>query len=137
MHFSPSGRLAAVALAASAATATPMNAPAPLAERHLGLLQSVDTPLSANISLDADLSGISLVEGIVADVNALGVAGVAAGVDVGVFCNDCYLKGEIDASVSLKNIVPALSLELTDIEAVIWSHWHWEYVEIITCGLVR
>jgi hypothetical protein len=58
MLFSTSGPLA-VAFAASFACATPLNVPAPAAERSLDLIK----PVSVNIDLDNNWSGVALVEG--------------------------------------------------------------------------
>lgn len=117
MLFSPRGSLAVALAASSAVTATP-HALSPVQPRHLDLsLGDLSTPTSVNISLDSNLSGLTLVEGVV--VNAVVDPVVAAGaeVDLVVKCNEGYTKGDITATVSLEDLVPALSLSLKDIEA--------------------
>ncbi|OTB00488.1 hypothetical protein M426DRAFT_26532 [Hypoxylon sp. CI-4A] len=116
MRFSTHGS-AAVAMAASLASAT---APASVAERHLldlDVPKDLSEPISANVDIGVDLSGLTLAAGVLANVAVPPVAGVSAGVDVAVVCDTCYTKGNINASISLDKVVPALSLSLTDIEA--------------------
>ncbi|KAI1408686.1 hypothetical protein F5Y13DRAFT_172077 [Hypoxylon sp. FL1857] len=118
MRFSTHGS-AAVAMAASLASATaPL--PASVAERHLldlDIPKDLSQPISANVDLGVDLSGTTLAAGVLADVSVPPVAHVGAGVEVEVVCDTCYTKGNINASISLDKVVPALSLSLTDIEA--------------------
>ncbi|KAI0836522.1 hypothetical protein F5Y06DRAFT_105066 [Hypoxylon sp. FL0890] len=118
MRFSTHGS-AAVAMAASLASAT---APLPVSVAERGLLnldasQDLSQPISASVDLGVDLSGTTLAAGVLANVAVPPVAAVGAGVEVEVVCDTCYTKGNINASISLDNVVPALSLSLTDIEA--------------------
>ncbi|KAI0175114.1 hypothetical protein BJ166DRAFT_163597 [Pestalotiopsis sp. NC0098] len=132
MLFSATGPLAVALAAASAVSASaPHGAITPVqAERDLlGLnldLGDLSKPTSLDISLDADLTGKTLVEAHVAvgadvDVNVTDIVDASADVDADVNlmvkCLDCYVKGDINATVSLDNLVPALSLSLKDIEA--------------------
>ncbi|KAF7535125.1 hypothetical protein G7054_g5672 [Neopestalotiopsis clavispora] len=128
MLFSASGPLAVALAAASAVTAsavTPIQAERDLLGLNLDL-GDLSKPTSLSVSLDADLSGKTLVEAHVAvgadvDVNVTDILDASADVDADVNlvvkCNDCFVKGDINATVSLDNLVPALSLELKDIEA--------------------
>ncbi|KAF3063982.1 hypothetical protein GL218_01015 [Daldinia childiae] len=113
MRFSTHGS-AAVAMAALA------SATAPVSERHLldlDLPKDLSQPISANVDLGVDLSGTTLVAGVVAGVAVPPLVGVGADVEVAVVCDTCYTKGNINASISLDKVVPALSLSLKDIEA--------------------
>ncbi|OTA96169.1 hypothetical protein M434DRAFT_393031 [Hypoxylon sp. CO27-5] len=118
MRFSTHGS-AAVAMAASLASATaPL--PASVAERHLldlDIPKDLSQPISANVDIGVDLSGTTLAAGVLANVAVPPVLGVGADVEVEVVCDTCYTKGNINASISLDKVVPALSLSLTDIEA--------------------
>ncbi|KAI1452986.1 hypothetical protein F4805DRAFT_470394 [Annulohypoxylon moriforme] len=114
MRFSTHGS-AAVAMAASLASAT-----APVSDRdllNLDLPKDLSQPISANVDLGVDLSGTTLAAGVLANVAVPPVLGAAADVEVAVICDTCYTKGNINASINLDNVVPALSLSLTDIEA--------------------
>ncbi|KAI1760023.1 hypothetical protein GGR53DRAFT_523419 [Hypoxylon sp. FL1150] len=118
MRFSTSGSMA-VAMAASVASAA---TPAPVSERtplslDLNLPQDLSQPVSANVDIGVDLSGTTLLAGVLANVAVPPVVGVGADVEVAVICDTCYTKGNINASISLDKVVPALSLSLTDIEA--------------------
>ncbi|KAI1134589.1 hypothetical protein F5Y05DRAFT_416999 [Hypoxylon sp. FL0543] len=117
MRFSTHGS-AAVAMAASLASAT---APLPASVAERGLLnldapKDLSQPISANVDLGVDLSGTTLAAGVLANVAVPPVVGVGAGVEVEIVCDTCYTKGNINASISLDKVVPALSLSLTDIE---------------------
>ncbi|XXG95338.1 hypothetical protein Hte_001599 [Hypoxylon texense] len=118
MRFSTPGSVA-VAMAASLASATaPL--PAPVSERtllDLDLPKDLSQPISANVDLGVDLSGTTLIAGLIANVAVPPVVGVGADVEVAVICDTCYTKGNINASISLDKVVPALSLTLSDIEA--------------------
>ncbi|KAI0129694.1 hypothetical protein BJ170DRAFT_284481 [Xylariales sp. AK1849] len=120
MLFSTRGPLA-LALAASLASATPLNAAAPVAERSLDLslpdLTDLSKPVTENINIATDLSGLALVEGTVVGAALPPLAAAGANVDLAVRCREGYTKGDINATVSLANLVPSLSLSLTDIEA--------------------
>ncbi|KAI2466297.1 hypothetical protein F4781DRAFT_406284 [Annulohypoxylon bovei var. microspora] len=114
MRFSTHGS-AAVAMAASLASAT-----APVSDRdllNLDLPKDLSQPISANVDLGIDLSGTTLAAGVLANVAVPPVLGAAADVEVAIVCDTCYTKGNINASINLDNVVPALSLTLTDIEA--------------------
>ncbi|KAI2633277.1 hypothetical protein GGS26DRAFT_556001 [Hypomontagnella submonticulosa] len=116
MRFSTHGSMA-MAMAASLASAS---APAPVSERHLldlDLPKNLGEPISANVDIGVDLSDTTLVAGVLAGVAVPPVLGVGAGVEVAVVCDTCYTKGNINASISLDKVVPALKLSLTDIEA--------------------
>ncbi|GAP92565.1 putative circumsporozoite protein [Rosellinia necatrix] len=116
MRFSNQGAVA-MAMAASVATATP----------HGGLLglgypnggHDLGKPIHADIDLYADLSGKVLIAGLLADIVVDPIAEVKAGATVEVVCQDCHIKGEIDASISLTKVVPALSLSLKDVEVLL------------------
>ncbi|KAI1074761.1 hypothetical protein F5B20DRAFT_425614 [Whalleya microplaca] len=121
MRFSTHGS-AAVALAASLATA----APSSLVERtplgaDLGLPKNAGEPITASVDLGVDLSHKTLVAGLLADLAVHPLEGVsaevAAAAQVAVICDECYTKGNINASINLSNVVPSLSLSLTDIKA--------------------
>ncbi|KAI0007555.1 hypothetical protein F4779DRAFT_498434 [Xylariaceae sp. FL0662B] len=121
MRFSTHGS-AAVAMAASLANA----APSSLAERtplgaDLDLPKNAGDPISASIDLGVDLSHKTLVAGLLADLAIAPLEGVSAEVaadaQVAVICDECYTKGNINASISLDNVVPSLSLTLKDIKA--------------------
>ncbi|KAK6083412.1 hypothetical protein SCUP234_03762 [Seiridium cupressi] len=117
MLFSSSGPLALALAACSAVTATP-HALAPVEARTLGLsLGDLSKPTSVDVSLDADLSGLTLVEGVLVNAVVDPLAAVGADVDLIVKCNKGYVKGDINATVSVQELVPALSLSLKDIEA--------------------
>jgi len=98
-----------------------------LLSADLSALTDIAKPVSAHIDIGHDLSGQVLVAGhlnagpvgayVGGDVNVGAGAAVGADVEVSVICNDCHTRGKIDASVSLKNVVPALDLTITDIEA--------------------
>ncbi|KAI0894520.1 hypothetical protein F4806DRAFT_497765 [Annulohypoxylon nitens] len=114
MRFSTHGS-AAVAMAASLASAT-----APVSDRdllNLDLPKDLSQPISANVDIGVDLSGTTLAAGVLANVAVPPVLGAAADVEVAIICDTCYTKGNINASINLENVVPALSLSLTDIEA--------------------
>ncbi|KAI0376057.1 hypothetical protein F5Y04DRAFT_225528 [Hypomontagnella monticulosa] len=116
MRFSTQGSMA-MAMAASLVSAS---APAPVSERHLldlDLPKDLGKPISANVDIGVDLSDTTLVAGVLAGVAVPPVLGVGAGVEVAVVCDTCYTKGNINASISLDKVVPALKLSLTDIEA--------------------
>ncbi|KAI2777807.1 hypothetical protein F4815DRAFT_480018 [Daldinia loculata] len=111
MRFSTHGS-AAVAMAALA------SATAPVSERHLlDLSKDLSQPISANVDLGVDLSGTTLVAGVVAGVAVPPLVGVGADVEVEIVCDTCFVKGNINASISLDHVVPALSLSLQGIEA--------------------
>ncbi|KAG4219617.1 hypothetical protein PC116_g31904, partial [Phytophthora cactorum] len=96
------------------------SATAPVSERHLldlDLPKDLSKPISANIDLGVDLSGTTLAAGVIAGVAVPPLVGVGADVEVEVACDTCYTKGNINASISLDKVVPALSLTLSDIEA--------------------
>lgn len=117
MHF-PTRGPAAVALMAALANASPVD----LAQRTplLGLgadAKADGSGVSASVSLDVSLQEELLVAGVIADVAVAPVLGAAAAAEVAVLCKNCYVHGNVDASISLKKVVPALSLSLTDIEA--------------------
>ncbi|KAI1373172.1 hypothetical protein F4677DRAFT_448762 [Hypoxylon crocopeplum] len=118
MRFSTHGSTA-VAMAASFANATaPL--PAPVSERHLldlDLPKGLSKPISANVDLGVDLSGTTLLAGVVANVAVPPIAAVGADVAVAVICDTCYTKGNVNATISMDKVVPALSLTLSDIEA--------------------
>ncbi|KAI1089008.1 hypothetical protein F5B19DRAFT_495849 [Rostrohypoxylon terebratum] len=114
MRFSTHGS-AAVAMAASLASAT-----APVSDRdllNLDIPKDLSQPISASVDIGVDLSGTTLAAGVLANVAVPPVLGAAADVEVAIVCETCYTKGNIDASISLDKVVPALSLSLTDIEA--------------------
>ncbi|KAH9886600.1 hypothetical protein F4778DRAFT_473592 [Xylariomycetidae sp. FL2044] len=113
MRFTSS---AAMAMAASLASASAVVPASPVAERHL-LDLDLGTPITASIDLGLDLSGRILAVGALAGVSLDPLAEVGALVNVDIECEECYTKGNIDASVDLSKIVPSLSLSLTDIEA--------------------
>ncbi|KAJ2991803.1 hypothetical protein NUW58_g2385 [Xylaria curta] len=115
MRFSNHGAMA-LAMVASA-TATPHNDLLGLGHPHGGL--DLGKPVHAGVSLNADLSGKVLVAGVLADVVVDPIAEVKAGAKVAVVCEDCHIKGDIDASISLEKVVPALSLSLKDIEVLL------------------
>ncbi|KAI1105001.1 hypothetical protein F4804DRAFT_341486 [Jackrogersella minutella] len=113
MRFSTHGS-AAVAMAASFASAT-----VPVSDRdllNLDLPKDLSQPISANVDLGIDLSGTVLAAGVLANVAVPPVVGAAADVEVEIVCDTCYTKGNINASISLEKVVPALSLSLSDIE---------------------
>lgn len=122
MRFSNQGAVA-MAMAASLATATPHNHPQDVGYPHKGLDLGADLDLGktihAGVDLHADLSGKVLVAGVLADVVLGHVAAVNAGAKVAVVCEDCHIEGKVDASISLKKVVPALSLSLKDIEVLL------------------
>ncbi|KAH8204252.1 hypothetical protein TruAng_001538 [Truncatella angustata] len=115
MLFSSRGPLAVALAACSVASATPHAlAPRTGLNLDLGLLSE---PTSVDISLDTDLTGLTLVEGILVGAVVPPVAAVGAEVDLIVKCNKGYTKGDITASVSVQDLIPSLSLSLKDIEA--------------------
>lgn len=115
MRFSNNGAVA-MAMAASVATATP-HGPLGLDLPNKGL--DLSKPIHAGVDLNADLSGKVLVAGLLADILVDPIAEVAAGAKVEVICDDCHIKGDIDASISLEKVVPALSLSLKDVEVLL------------------
>ncbi|KAI1827322.1 hypothetical protein F4861DRAFT_550880 [Xylaria intraflava] len=76
-------------------------------------------PITADISLDADLSGTVLAAGVLADVAVNPIAHAAAGAAVAIACEKCVVKGDVDAALSLAKVVPALSLSLKDVEVLL------------------
>ncbi|KAI1855996.1 hypothetical protein JX265_011893 [Neoarthrinium moseri] len=120
MLFSTRGPLA-VALAASSLVAATPNAVAPAEPRTLDLalpdLGDLSKPFTEHINLDTDLSGLTLVEGVLVDAVVPPLAAAHADVDLAVKCHDCFVRGDINATVSLASLVPALSLSLSDVEA--------------------
>lgn len=115
MRFSNNGAVA-MAMAASVATATPHGLLG-LDLPNKGL--DLSKPIHAGVDLNADLSGKVLVAGLLADIVVDPIAEVAAGAKVEVICDDCHIKGDIDASISLEKVVPALSLSLKDVEVLL------------------
>ncbi|KAI2621384.1 hypothetical protein GGS21DRAFT_535893 [Xylaria nigripes] len=93
-------------------------------------------PVSVEVDLGADLSGKVLVAGVVADVAVNPVAAAAAGAEVSVVCEECHVKGEIEASVSLANTAPALSLSLKDVEVLLNLNVHIGAAATIAVNLV-
>ncbi|KAI1750720.1 hypothetical protein F4782DRAFT_541407 [Xylaria castorea] len=116
MRFSSQGAVA-TAMVASLATANPHNGLLGLGDTHDIL--DLGKPIHAGIDLSADLSGKVLVAGLLADIIVDPIAEVKAGAEVVVVCEDCHIKGDIDASISLEKVVPALSLSLKDIEVLL------------------
>ncbi|KAI8628501.1 hypothetical protein F5Y19DRAFT_142458 [Xylariaceae sp. FL1651] len=117
MRFSTHGSVA-VAMAASFASA---HYPPPQPSQYLDLPTTGDLskPISADIDLNCDLSGKVLVAGVIADVTVDPIAGIKADAKVDVACEDCHIKGSIDALVSLEKAKPALSLSLKDVEVLL------------------
>ncbi|KAI2607714.1 uncharacterized protein GGS25DRAFT_348026 [Hypoxylon fragiforme] len=113
MRFSTHGS-AAVAMAASLASAT---VPVERSLLNLDTPSDLSEPITASVDIGVDLSGTTLVAGVVANIALPPVVGAAAEVEVAVVCDTCFTKGTIDASISLANVVPALSLKLSNIEA--------------------
>ncbi|KAI0417754.1 hypothetical protein F5X98DRAFT_132760 [Xylaria grammica] len=145
MRFSTHGSVA-MAMVASVATATPhgglldLGSPSS-SDGLLGLGSSgkgldLSKPVHAGVDLYADLSGKVLVAGLLADVIVAPVAEVAAGAKVAVVCEDCHVKGAIDASISLEKVVPALSLSLKDIEVLLDLDVHIGAAATIAVNLV-
>ncbi|KAI0811314.1 hypothetical protein GGR55DRAFT_642493 [Xylaria sp. FL0064] len=116
MRFSTRGSVA-TAMVASLATANPHNGLLGLGSSGKGL--DLGKPISANVDLSADLSGKTLIAGLLADIIVDPIAEAKAGAKVAVVCEDCHIKGDIDASISLEKVVPALSLSLKDIEVLL------------------
>ncbi|KAI1301114.1 hypothetical protein F5Y03DRAFT_220537 [Xylaria venustula] len=116
MRFSTHGSVA-MAMVASVATATPHTGLLGLGSSSTGL--DLSQPVSANVDLNADLSGKVLVAGLLGQIAVGSVAEVDAAAKVAVVCEDCHIKGDIDASISLEKVVPALSLSLKDIEILL------------------
>ncbi|KAI0424477.1 hypothetical protein F5Y09DRAFT_324273 [Xylaria sp. FL1042] len=116
MRFSTHGSVA-TAMVASLATATPHNGLLGLGSSGKGL--DLAQPIEATVDLSADLSGKVLLAGLLAGIVVEPVAEVAADAKVAVICEDCHIKGDIDASISLEKVVPALSLSLKDIEILL------------------
>ncbi|RWA06522.1 hypothetical protein EKO27_g8584 [Xylaria grammica] len=145
MRFSTHGSVA-MAMVASVATATPHGGLLDLGSSSssdglLGLGSSgkgldLSKPVHAGVDLYADLSGKVLVAGLLADVIVAPVAEVAAGAKVAVVCEDCHVKGAIDASISLEKVVPALSLSLKDIEVLLDLDVHIGAAATIAVNLV-
>ncbi|KAI1427820.1 hypothetical protein F5Y12DRAFT_791529 [Xylaria sp. FL1777] len=113
MRFSTHGSVA-MAMVASLATATPHDG-------LLGLGSGLDLskPVSAGINLNADISNKVLVAGLLADIIVAPIAEVDAAAKVAIVCEDCHIKGDIDASISLEKVVPALSLSLKDVDILL------------------
>ncbi|KAI0105287.1 hypothetical protein GGR51DRAFT_520236 [Nemania sp. FL0031] len=86
---------------------------------HTGLDLDLHKGIHAGVDLNADLSGKVLVAGLLADIIVDPIAEVKAGAKVEVKCEDCHIKGDIDASISLAKVVPALSLSLKDVEVLL------------------
>ncbi|KAI0467568.1 hypothetical protein F4859DRAFT_506713 [Xylaria cf. heliscus] len=116
MRFSNQGAVA-VAMAASLATATPSTDLLGLGSSYQGV--DLSKPINAGINLNADLSNKVLVAGLLADILVDPIAEVKAGAEVVVVCEDCHIAGDIDASISLEKVVPALSLSLSNIEVLL------------------
>ncbi|KAI8945328.1 hypothetical protein F4801DRAFT_136088 [Xylaria longipes] len=116
MRFPNQGAVA-MAMVASVATATPHNGLLGLGNPQTGL--DLSKPIHAGIDLSADLSGKVLVAGVLADLVVDPIAEVKAGAEVAVVCEECHIKGDIEASISLEKVVPALSLSLKDIEVLL------------------
>ncbi|KAF2971676.1 hypothetical protein GQX73_g1840 [Xylaria multiplex] len=137
MRFSTHGSVA-MAMVASLATANP----------HGGLLDldldigssgkglDLAKPIHAGVDLYADLSGKVLVAGLLADVIVDPIADAKAGAKVAVVCEDCHIKGDIDASISLEKVAPALSLSLKDIEVLLDLDVHIGAAATIAVNLV-
>ncbi|KAI1432519.1 hypothetical protein GGR50DRAFT_673839 [Xylaria sp. CBS 124048] len=127
MRFSNQGSMA-IAMAASLASAAPHYATADSSSGHgssdlsKGQGQGAGIsakPISVDIDLGVDLSGKVLAAGVLADVAVAPVAEAAAAAAVSVVCEECHVKGEIEASVSLEKLVPALTLDLKDVEVLL------------------
>ncbi|KAI0454153.1 hypothetical protein F5B21DRAFT_476813 [Xylaria acuta] len=120
MRFSNQGAMV-TAMAASLATATPHGGLLGLGNPSKGLDLGLDLgkPIHARVDLNADLSGEVLIAGLLADIVVDPIAEVKAGAEVVVVCEDCHIKGDIDASISLEKVVPALSLSLKDVEVLL------------------
>ncbi|KAI0905630.1 hypothetical protein F4823DRAFT_128901 [Ustulina deusta] len=116
MRFSAHGSVA-MAMVASLATATPHDGLLGLGSSGKGL--DLAQPIHAGVDLNADLSGQVLVAGLLADIVVDHLAEVDVGAKVAVICEDCHIKGEIDASISLEKVVPALSLSIKDVEILL------------------
>jgi len=146
MRFS--SHAAALAAVASAATATPHgplgvglglpNLPKGPAgveldqPKGLGLFK----PVHAGINLNADLSGKILAAGTIADLVVDPILGAHAEAEVSVVCEDCHIKGDIDATISLEKLVPALKLSLKDIEVLLDLDVHIGAAATIAVNLV-
>ncbi|KAI0155104.1 hypothetical protein GGR57DRAFT_501699 [Xylariaceae sp. FL1272] len=74
-------------------------------------------PLSANVDLNEDLSGTTLVAGVLADVSVGKLASAKAGAHVKVVCEHCLVKGDVKATVDLEHL--SVGLDLKDIEAAL------------------
>ncbi|KAJ8126086.1 hypothetical protein O1611_g7552 [Lasiodiplodia mahajangana] len=86
---------------------------------HTGVDLDLHKGIHAAVDLNADLSGKVLVAGLLADIVVDPIAEVKAGAKVEVKCEDCHVKGDIDASISLAKVVPALSLSIKDVEVLL------------------
>ncbi|KAH7040819.1 uncharacterized protein B0I36DRAFT_391675 [Microdochium trichocladiopsis] len=115
MRFAPQSAVA-VAMASSLASANSV-------EQRTGLgldlsgLTHLAKPISASVNLDQDLSGQVLAAGVLANPVVGDLVAVKEDLDISVICHDCYTRGNIEASISLEHVVPALKLSITDIEA--------------------
>ncbi|KAI0403320.1 hypothetical protein F4802DRAFT_316205 [Xylaria palmicola] len=116
MRFSNNGAVA-MAMAASVATANPHNGLLGLGDPYNG--PGLGKPIHADIDLNADLSGKVLVAGVLADVAVDPIAEVKAAAKVAVVCEECHVRGNIDASISLEKVVPALSLSIKDVDILL------------------
>ncbi|KAI0601218.1 hypothetical protein F4775DRAFT_484624 [Biscogniauxia sp. FL1348] len=111
-------RLSSQGSVAAAMAATLVSAATSASPVDLSLPQNLDLskPINAGLSLDVDISHTTLLAGVVAQAAVGDIAAVGADVNVAVVCQDCYVKGAVNASLSLENVVPALRLDLSDIE---------------------
>ncbi|KAI0858454.1 hypothetical protein F4860DRAFT_526948 [Xylaria cubensis] len=115
MRFSSQGAVATAMVATVAAN--PHNGLLGLGSNYGGL--DLGKPIHAGIDLNADISNKVLVAGLLSEIILDPLAQVKAGAEVVVVCEDCHIKGEIDASISLEKVVPALSLSLKGVEVLL------------------
>ncbi|TRX89008.1 hypothetical protein FHL15_010130 [Xylaria flabelliformis] len=115
MRFSSQGAVATAMVASVAAN--PHNGLLGLGSNYGGL--DLSKPIHAGIDLSADISNKVLVAGLLSEIILDPLAEVKAGAEVVVVCEDCHIKGDIDASISLEKVVPALSLSLKDVEVLL------------------